>query len=139
MSAFTVDKKGIENREQTLKNCQQKQREDLEASEQKVQQDSQAFNISQSKGSRRKKQEITPSPDSDSSDNEDDAHCNAQTFSTSNDSAAVSHRDRLFMLSATLDGADEVQDQIFQNSSGIRTSARLQAKRGKESNARKCT
>ena len=89
--------------------------------------------MSQPKRSRRKKQEVAPPPDSDSL--EDDA--NAQTFSISSGGAVVPYRDQLYMLSEVLDDADEVQELNFQNSSGVRTSARLQVARNE--NAQNCT
>ena len=109
-----------------MKDCHRKQREDLEANGQAVQlqQDSQTFNLTQSKRSRQKKQQAAPPPDSDSSG--DDA--NAQNFLLSNGGAVISYHDQLCMLSEVVDDDDEVQGVNFQNSSGIRTSACLQAK-----------
>ena len=74
-----------------------------------MQQDSQAFNFTQSKRSRQKKQQAASPPDSDSS--EDDA--NAQIFSISNGGAVIFFRDQLYMLSEVLDGEDEVQELNF--------------------------
>ena len=91
--------------------CHRKQREDLEANGQAIQlqQDSQVFNLSQSKRSRQKKQKAAPSPDSDDA--------NAQIFSISNGGAVVSYRDQLYMLSEVLDDADEVHElKFFRNS-----------------------
>ena len=113
MSAFTVERKAIA-------------RKTVIKSNEKIlkQMDSQVFTMSQPKRSHRKKQEVAPPPDSDSSDDE----ANTQMFSISNGGAVVSYRDQLYMLSEVLDDSDEVQELNFQNSSGIRTSARLQAK-----------
>ena len=69
---FHCGKKGHRRRD-----CHRKQREDLEANGQAIQQDSQVFTMSQLKRSHRKKQAVAPLPDSDSSEDE----ANAQIFS----------------------------------------------------------
>ena len=56
-------------------------------------------------------QNLTLAPDSDSSDDEGCAPSGAQIFSISNGGAAVLHRDRLFMLSETPVGANEIQSE----------------------------
>ena len=84
--------------------------------------------MTQSKRLRQKKQRAAPPPDSDSSEDE----ANAQIFSVSNGGAVISYHDQLYMLSEVVDDEDEVQELNFQNSSGIRTSARLPAKAWQE-------
>ena len=62
----------------------------------------------------------------------ENAPSGAQCFPASSSSSFISRLDALLMLSEGSVGAHEVQDQVLHNSSGIRTSTRLQAKAWQE-------
>jgi hypothetical protein len=123
---FHCGKKGHRKSE-----CHRKLREDAEAEEQKAPQHAPQVFMTKPKRTRHSRRESAPQ-ESESSD-EEGAPSGASLFSIANGGDAISrHHEHLYMMHHGSDGDDEVEEIFSSNSSGIRTSARIQAKAWQE-------